>query len=144
MSDVAENAVIAKLRDTSGVTDIAGERIEPLHNAQNTTTPRIVVLRPPGQQQTQLNTGLGGVEFTPIIVACVGANYRESRSLSQPVINALCPSNWTGSQTWNSTEIGSCQLDDTFDRSSLPQLADEIGAPVEFVVFMLEHASQAA
>ena len=74
-------------------------------------------------------------------MACVGATYDESRSLSGPVVAALNPANRVGSETWGGVEVAACQLADTFDRSSFPQLADEIGAPVEFVAFDLNHSS---
>ncbi len=141
MSDVAETAVIARLRAAAGVTALVGTRIEPLHNTPSAGTPRIVVLRPEGQQNTMTSIGLAGVSFTPIVVACIGETYAESRSLCQPVIDAL-EVNPSAATQWNSTEIGSCQLDDTFDRSALPQLGDELGGPVEFAVFLLEHASE--
>lgn len=139
--NTAEKAVIAKLLETSGVTALVSTRVYPRICPQADPKPYLTVLRPEGQINQQHSTGLSGVSFTPIIVACVGSTYDESRSLSGPVIAALVPSGWTGSQTWGSTEVGSCQLNDTFDQSTLPQLADEIGAPVEFVAFDLEHAS---
>lgn len=141
MSNTAEVAVIAKLLSVSGVTNLVSTRIYPRLAPQTEAKPYLIVLRPEGQQNPMTSTGLTGVSFTPIVIACVGATYDESRSLSGPVVAALCPSSWIGSQTWGSTQVGSCQLNDTFDQSTLPQLADEIGAPVEFVAFDLEHAS---
>jgi len=136
-----ENAVIAKLLATTAITDLVGQRIYPRIAPQKESKPYLIVLRPEGQVNTQLASGLYPVSWTPIVVACVGNTYNESRTLSGPVTAALNPSGWTGSQTWGSTEVASCQLNDTFDQSTLPQLADEIGAPVEFVAFDLEHAS---
>lgn len=142
MSGVAESAVIAKLKSVAGVSALVAARIFPQLAPQDTEKPYLVVMRPEGQENECLATGqLTGVSRTPIIVACVGVTYLESRSLSAPVIAALVPPSTTGSATWNGIEIGSCTLDDTFDRSTLPQLADEIGFPVEFVNLNLEHSS---
>lgn len=144
MSDVAENAVIKKLLATAGITALVDTRVYPRIAPQGHDAgakPFLLVLRPEGQVNTQLASGLHPVSFTPIIVACVGETYDESRSLSPAVVAALCPASWTGSETWGGTEVAACQLDDTFDRSSLPQLADEIGAPVEFIALNLNHAS---
>jgi len=144
MANTAEVAVIAKLLDTTAVTDLVHTRIHPRiapQGADAGALPHLIVLRPEGQVNTQLSSGLHPVSFTPIIVACVGSTYDESRSLSGPVVAALNPTGWTGSQTWGTTEVAACQLDDTFDRSGLPQLADEIGFPVEFLAFNLNHAS---
>jgi len=145
MSKVAENAVIAKLLATADVIALVGRRIYPRMAPQGKDggqTPYIVVLRPEGQVNGQCSSGLYGVSHTPIFVACVGETYDESRSLSPVVVRALSPRGWTGSQVWGGVEVASCQLDDTFDRSSFPQLADEIGAPVEFVAFDLEHSTE--
>ncbi len=144
MSNVAENAIIAKLLGTTGVTALVGTRIYPRIAPQGDNggaKPYLIVLRPEGQENGQMASGRYGVAHTPIIVACVGETYDQSRTLSPAVVTALNPPGWTGSQAWGTTEVAGCQLDDTFDRSSLPQLADEIGAPVEFVAFDLEHAS---
>ena len=141
MSGVAEAAVIAKLKSVAGVTALVAQRVFPHIAPQETTKPYLIVMRPEGQSNDATAKGLTGVSRTPIIVACVGATYIESRSLSQPLITALVPASATGSATWNSTEIGSCSLDETFDRSTFPMLADEIGFPVEFVTLDLEHAS---
>lgn len=141
MSDVAESAVIARLKAVTGVTDLVEQRIYPRLAEQTAEKPYLVVMRPEGQENPGTYRGLTGVSRTPIVVCCVGSTYIESRSLSQPVIEALVPASTTGSATWGGTEVGSCSLDETFDRSSLPQLADEIGFPVEFVTFELEHAS---
>ena len=144
MSNVAEKSVIAKLLSESSITGLVGTRVYPRLAPQGSdggAKPYLIVLRPEGQENPTASTGLTGVSFTPIIIACVGADYDESRTLSQPVIDVLSPSGWNGSQTWGTTQVGSCQLNDTFDRSSLPQLADEIGAPVEFIAFDLEHSS---
>ena len=138
--NTAENAVIAKLLATSGVTNLVSTRIYPHICPQADPKPYLTVLRPEGQQNPSTSTGLTGVSYTPIVVACIGSTYHESRSLSGPVVAALNPT-WTGSQTWGGTEVGSCQLNDTFDQSTLAQLGDEIGAPVEFIAFDLEHAS---
>ena len=136
-----ENAVIAKLLATTAITNLVGQRVYPRIAPQKEAKPYLIVLRPEGQINTQLASGLYPVSWTPIVVACVGNTYNESRTLSGPVTATLNPPGWAGSQTWGSTEVASCQLNDTFDQSTLPQLADEIGAPVEFVAFDLEHAS---
>ena len=141
MSDVAESAVIARLKSVTGVTALVGQRIYPRLAEPTAEKPYLVILRPEGQENQGTYKGLTGVSRTPIIVCCVGSTYIESRSLSQPVIEATVPASATGSATWGGTEIGSCTLDETFDRSTLPQLADEIGFPVEFVTLELEHAS---
>jgi hypothetical protein len=129
-----ENAVIAKLLATTAITNLVGQRVYPRIAPQKEAKPYLIVLRPEGQVNTQLASGLYTVSWTPIVVACVGNTYNESRTLSGPVTATLNPPGWTGSQTWGSTEVA-------FDQSTLPQLADEIGAPVEFVAFDLEHAS---
>lgn len=139
--NTAEKAVIAKLLATSAVTTLVSTRVYPRIAPQSDPKPYLIVLRPEGQVNLQTSKGLYGVSVTPIVVCCVGSTYDESRSLSGPVVAALNPSTWTGSETWGTTEVASCQLNDTFDQSTLPQLADEIGAPVEFVAFDLEHAS---
>ena len=141
MSNTAEVAIQAKLLATTAVTNLIDDRVFPHMAPQGCEKPYLIVMRPEGQVNTQLASGLYGVSFTPIIVACVGNTYHESRTLSPPVIAALNPSGWTGSQTWGGVEVAACQLDDTFDRSSLPMLADEIGAPVEFVAFNMNHSS---
>jgi hypothetical protein len=141
MSGIAESAVIARLKAVSGVSDLVAARVFPHIAPQATDKPYLIVMRPEGQINEGTAKGLTGVSRTPIIVACVGESYIESRSLAAPVVAALVPASPTGSATWNGTEIGSCQLEDSFDRSTFPQLADEIGCPVEFVTFDLEHAS---
>ena len=141
MSAVAESAVIAKLKTVSGVTDLVASRIFPQIAPQDMAKPYLVVMRPEGQENIQTSGGSYPVSFTPIIIACVGATYLESRSLSQPVITALNPTSKTASETWGGIEVAACQVDDTFDRSTFPMLADEIGFPVEFVAFQLNHAS---
>jgi hypothetical protein len=138
---VAEKAVISRLKAVSGVTSLVSTRIFPHIAPQDAAKPYLIVMRPSGQSNDETYSGLTGVSRTPIVIACVGSTYIESRSLSQPVINALIPASTTGSATWGGTEIGSCHLDETFDRSSFPMLADEIGFPVEFVTFDLEHSS---
>ncbi len=141
MSAVAETAVIERLKDVSGVTDLVGERIYPRIAPQGADKPYLIVMRPEGQTNQRVSGGLLGVSFTPIVVACVGVSYIESRSLSGPVVTALDPPSQVGSMTWGTTEVAACQLDDTFDSSTMPQLADEIGFPVEFVAFNMNHAS---
>lgn len=144
MSNVAEVAVITKLLATTAVTNIVGQRVYPWAAPQGNDggkKPYVIIMRPEGQVNTQVSTGRFPVSFTPIIVACVGETYHQSRTLSEPVMDALNPSDWTGSQLWGETEVAACQVDDTFDRSVLSQLADEIGSPVEFHVFNLNHAS---
>jgi hypothetical protein len=141
MSAVAESAVIWKLKQSSAVTAIVGDRIYPRISAQGATKPYLIVMRPPGQQTGHTNNSQIPVARTPLIVACVGSTYEESRACSDPVSAALDPNGWTGSQFWNSTEVASCMQGETFDHSGIPELADEIGFPIEFITFELEHST---
>lgn len=141
MSSAPEAAIIWKLQNTSTVTALCGDRIYPREAPQSAAKPYVIVTRPPGQRQDHTNQQQINVTRTPIAIACVGETYDQSRSLSEPVINALDLVGWTGSVFWNSVEIASCFQNDDFDQSLFPQLADEIGFPIELLLFDLEHAS---
>lgn len=140
MSSVAESAVIWQLLQSSAVTDLIGQRVYPRMAPQGATLPYLVVLRPQGQTNEHTSKSRVQVSRTPIVVACAGSTYDESRSLSEPVHAALDASTWTGSQIWNDTEIASCFTMEEFDQSGVPLLGDEIGFPVEFMTFELEHS----
>ena len=141
MSAVAEAAIIWQLKNSSDVTSIVGQRIYPRIAPQESAKPYLIVMRPPGQETGHTNNAQIAVARTPIVVACVGSTYEESRSCSNPVSSALDPNGWDGSKFWNGTEVASCMQGETFDHSIFPQLADEIGFPVEFVTFELEHST---
>jgi len=139
VSAIAEAAIIWKLKQTSAVTALVGQRIYPRIAPENDRKPYIAVLRPPGQTVDHTNNSPIAVARTPLMIACVGETYEQSRSLSDPIAAALDASGWTGSVFWNDTEIASCFQGGTYDQSTFPQVADEIGFPVEFITFELEH-----
>jgi hypothetical protein len=141
MSSIAESAVIWQLKQSSAVTAIVGQKIYPRIAPQDIKIPYLIVLRPPGQMNDHTSQGQVGVARTPIVVACAGSSYDESRSLGIPVHQALDGTGWTGSKIWNGTEIASCMTGEDFDQSGFPQLGDEIGFPVEFMSFELEHST---
>ena len=141
MSATPEAAVIWKLKQTAAVTNLVGERIYPRLVPQNDKKPYLAVLRPPGQETGHTNNSQIPVARTPLMIACVGETYEQSRSLSDPVSAALDPDGWDGSVIWNDTEIASCFQGGTYDQSTFPQVADEIGYPVEFITFELEHST---
>lgn len=148
MSNTAEAAVIWKLKQDAGVSALVGARVFPRLAPQADGTPNeygdkpyLIVMRPPGQLTGHTNNSQIPVARTPIFVACVGRTYDESRTLSNPVSAALDPNGWTGSQSWNGTEVASCWQGETYDQSTYPQLGDEIGFPCEFVTFELEHST---
>jgi hypothetical protein len=141
MSSIAEAAIIWQLKQSTPVTAIVGNRIYPRLAPQGEEKPYLIVMRPPGQQTGHTNNAQIAVARTPIIVACVGDTYEQSRSPSDAISAALDPNDWTGSKFWNNTEVASCMQGETFDHSGMPQLADEIGFPVEFITFEIEHST---
>ncbi len=144
MSAIAEAAVIWQLKQSTPVTELVGTRIYPRQAPQDAGKPFLIVMRPPGQLTGHTNNSQIAVARTPLIVACVGDTYESSRSCSDSVSTALDPNGWTGSKFWDGVEVASCMQGETFDHSGMPQLADEIGFPVEFMTFELEHSTTAS
>lgn len=141
MSAIAESAIIWQLKQATPVTDIVGNRIYPRIAPQDAIRPYLIIMRPPGQETGHTNNSQIAVARTPIIVACVGDTYEQSRSCSDAISTALDPNDWTGSKFWNNTEVASCWQGETFDHSGMPQLSDEIGFPIEFMTFEIEHST---
>lgn len=148
MSDVAQRAVMGRLESLTEITALVGTRIYPRLAPQQGSDagarPYLIVMHPPGVERVQTFAGPGSVARTPIVVACVADSYQVATQCGAAVEAALCPSGWTGSAQWAGVEVGSCQMEDAFDKSALPELADEIGSPTEFVAFTLEHATSVA
>lgn len=134
--------MVAKLKATLGVTAVTGSRIYPRLAPQSVSKPYIVVMRPSGEERRQQTTKRHNFVKTPLTVACVADTYEASRTLALAVTNAVDPrTSVTASSTWGSVTVDHCSVVQTFDHSGNPQLADEIGAPVEFVdvdLFYLE------
>ena len=134
MSAVAETALIAKLKATSSVTTLVGQRVFPRIAPEGADKPYIVVQRPPGEKRKQQTNKRSKFVQTPMSLACVGSTYESSRAVSDAVVDAVNPTSaWTGSATWGTLAVDHCSVVETYDRSGNPQLADEIGFPVEFV-----------
>jgi len=134
MSAVAETAMIAKLKATSAVTTLVGQRVFQRIAPEGAEKPFIVVTRPPGEKRTQLTNKRSNFHKTPMSLACVGNTYESSRQVSDAVVAVVNPTSaWTGSATWGTLAVDHCEVIETYDRSGNPRLADEIGAPVEFI-----------
>lgn len=141
MSGIAEAAVVWKLKSAN---TNAGTRAFPRIAPEGSNkTPYLIVDRPPGQQNPQISTGPSFLKITPMTVYCVcdekSGGYIASRALGRQVEAALNPSNVTGSVQWNGTWIDHCVVTQTYEASAPPQLADEVGWPIEAIDIVLYH-----
>ena len=140
MSAIPETAVIAKLKATSAVTALVSTRIYPRIAPQDASMPYIVVTRPSGETRPQRANKPTTFCVTPMSVFCVAETYQASRDVSTQAVLSLQPNTAnTGSATWGAVAVDHCTVLGTHDGSGNPQLADEIGFPVEIVEIDLFH-----
>lgn len=138
----ASNAVIAKLKSVTAVTDLVSQRIYPGDAPEGVDKPYIVVRRPPGDNRTQQLAKRDSFRKTPLSIYCAGdpkvAN--SNQNVAEVVVNALNPTSAvTGSVTWGGVSVDHCDVMDSYDVSENPQEADEVGFPCDCVPIVLYH-----
>ena len=140
MSAIAENALIWKLKSVNAINTAVGGRIYPRIAPEGSSkTPYIIIDRPPGQVISQLSNGPASLIKTPMTILCIGATYLESRTIGRLIPAAINPTGVTGSVQWNSTWVDHCTCSQTYEADAPPQMADEIGWPIEAIDVMLFH-----
>lgn len=140
MSAIAENALIWKLKSVNELRQFVNGRIFPRVAPEGSNkTPYIIIDRPPGQENPQLARGPSDLIKTPMTIYCVGKDYLESRTVGRLIKPAINPPNVTGSVQWNGTWIDHCVVTQTYEASAPPQVADEIGYPIEAIDCVLFH-----
>ena len=129
-------AVIAKLKATSGVTDLVGQHIYPrrgpesvrTRNDSNTFAPYIVVRKPQGDNRTQLVNRRDTFRKPPLSIYCFAPTHIAASAVADAVVAAIDDGTTarTGSQTWGAYTVDHCNVTDTYDASTDPSLGDEV------------------
>lgn len=149
-TEMPYSAVIAKLLATAAVTDLVGQRVYPRiapptalerDDGETTFNPYIVVRRPAGNNITHRLARRDSFRKTPLTVYCMACDHLTACRVADVVMDALDPtaSDQTGSQTWGAYSVDHCEVMDHYDASTDPQLADEIGFPIEAIDINLFH-----
>lgn len=139
MSGIPEAAIIWKLKSVNAINSAVNGQIFPRIAPEKAPYPYIIVDRPPGQSNPQTSTGPAQLVKTPITIYVVGQTYSQSRSIARLLPSQLNPNGFTGSVQWNGTWIDHCTVNQTYEASGPPQVADEIGYPIEAIDITVFH-----
>lgn len=142
MSGIPEAALCWKLKSVNAINNAATGGIYPRIAPEKKAPPYIIVDRPPGQERPQLASGPAQLIKTPMTIYCVGSQlggYLESRAIARLIPPQINPSGVTGSVQWNGTWIDHCTCSQTYEASAPPNVADEIGYPIEAIDIVLFH-----
>lgn len=149
--EAPSSAVIAKLLATSAVTTLVGQRVYPRrapqsvlerHAGQTTFDSYIVVRRPSGNASDHRIARRDSFRKTSMTVYCMADDHIKACRVADAVMNALDPAttDQTGSQTWGTYSVDHCRVTDSYDASTDPNMADEIGVPIEAIDLELFHS----
>lgn len=132
MSANCEKALIAKLKTVSAVTSLTSTRIYPRIAPEGTGREGFIVVRrmPSGTNRHRLN-GHCPLVNSMVMVACCGATYLDSRNIAEAVQEA----GLFDGGTWGGVDVICMEIQDDYDESEIGQMADEIGRPIEALVF---------